>query len=231
MNKEKREIKLENISKSFWQGQKKRTVLKNVSLNFRAGKCYTLYGVSGSGKTTLLNTIGGIETPDSGFLRYSKASIYDLPDSKISRWRNRHIGFVFQFFHLIFELSVRQNILLPCRIGGVSPDYGWLGRIGDILSINELMSRRPGSLSGGEMQRVALARAVINKPTFILADEPTGNLDSENSKKIINLLTELKNKSGIGIILATHERELIESGEEKFEIADGKIIGRHFKGD
>ncbi len=220
MNKD---LILDKISKSFFQGVKHQRVLDGINLKFSPGKWYTIYGVSGSGKTTLLNTIGGIETPDSGYLYCNGSSIYDLPDRKISRWRNRSVGFVFQFFHLIGELNVRQNILLPCRIGGISPDFDWIERIIKVLSIDSLMSRAPATLSGGEMQRAALARALVNKPSFILADEPTGNLDSGNSAKIIKLLEELKDESGAGIILATHERELIETGDEIYEIKDGKI--------
>ncbi|MGM0568121.1 MAG: ABC transporter ATP-binding protein [Elusimicrobiota bacterium] len=217
-------IILDNIKKSFFQGKKESVVLDGLSLKFKRGQWHTIYGVSGSGKTTLLNTIGGIESPDSGFLYFGDVSIYDLPDRKISRWRNRCVGFVFQFFHLISELNVKQNILLPCRIGNIVPDYDWLNRIAEVLSIESLLNRIPLTLSGGEMQRVALARALINKPSFILADEPTGNLDSENTASIIELLKYLKNESGVGIILATHERELIDSGDEKLEISDGKII-------
>ncbi len=220
MNKD---LILDNVTKSFFQGGKQQKVLDGINLKFSPGKWYTIYGVSGSGKTTLLNTIGGIETPDTGYLYFNGSSIYDLPDRKISRWRNRSIGFVFQFFHLIGELNVRQNILLPCRVRGYSPDYNWIARITRVLSIDSLLGRSPATLSGGEMQRTALARALVNKPSFILADEPTGNLDSGNSAKIIKLLEELKEESGAGIILATHERELIETGDEIFEITDGKI--------
>jgi len=219
-------IELKDIRKSFPQGKNRVEVLKGINLKFRPGKWYTIYGASGSGKTTLLNVIGGLEEPDSGEVRFKENNIYRLKDQALSRFRNEKIGFVFQFFYLIADLSVKRNIELPASVSSKKVDGNWVEKLISVLKIEGLMNRNPLNLSGGEKQRVAMARALVNKPDFILADEPTGNLDEENSKKVIDLLTGLMRESGAGIILATHEKELMDRGDYKLQIKDGILYDR-----
>ncbi|MFC2062185.1 ABC transporter ATP-binding protein [Elusimicrobiota bacterium] len=217
-------LDLQQLNKSYLQGDRCIEVLKGINLKFYKGKWYTLYGSSGSGKTTLLNIIGGIEKPDSGKILYGNDDIYSMKDAALSWWRNFKIGFVFQFFNLIPELTVEKNINLPLYINNIKPDKTWFDNIVDILQVRELLDRKPSTLSGGEKQRIAMARAVINKPDFLLADEPTGNLDSDNSKGVIDLMKQLQTESDVGIILATHERELIDSGICRLHLEDGYIV-------
>ncbi|MBN2407596.1 MAG: ABC transporter ATP-binding protein [Elusimicrobia bacterium] len=216
-------LMLRDVSKTFSEGGCMIEVIRQVSLKFSSGKWYTIYGPSGSGKTTLLNIIGGIERPDAGSVLFGDTDIYAMNDEKLSRWRNVRIGFVFQFFNLISELDVEKNISLPIKIYNLKQDRKWISAVIDILRIGNLLKRKTSTLSGGEKQRVAIARAVINRPDFILADEPTGNLDSDNSANVISLMKRLHDESGVGIILATHEKELIETGECRFKLSDGKI--------
>lgn len=214
-------LSAENIEKSYLEGTQKINVLKKINLHCDYGKWYNIFGSSGTGKTTLLNIISGIEQPDSGNVYYNNINIYNLNDKELSMWRNYRIGFVFQLFYLISELTVNENIIMPLKINRNRQDDEWYERVVDILGIGKLLERKPSTLSGGEKQRVAIARAVINKPQFIIADEPTGNLDLENSTSVINLLKKLKEESGIGIILATHDRELISYGDYKYELING----------
>ncbi len=216
-------LELRNVEKSYRQGNARTAVLKGIDFSFERGEWYTVYGSSGSGKTTLLNVAGGLERPDSGDVYFDGAPVYGMGDRRLSLWRNRSVGFVFQFFHLINDLNVEENIKLPLRVAGKTPDNGWFGELVGILGIKDLIKRNPATLSGGEQQRVAMARALINRPDFILADEPTGNLDSVNSASAIELMRNLRKRSGIGIVLATHERELAESGDTVLNISDGKL--------
>jgi len=217
-------IEYRGINKGFLQGRRRTEVLKGINFTFERGGWYTVYGVSGSGKSTLLNVGGGLEEPDSGSLIIDGRDIYSLNDRKLSKLRNSKIGFIFQFFHLISDLSVYDNILLPLSISGLRADKNWLDEIAGILGIEGLMARDPSTLSGGEQQRVAMARAIINRPEFIFADEPTGNLDSGNSAAVMKLLRRLKEESDAGVILATHEKELAFEGDIILKIEDGVLI-------
>ncbi len=226
MNNGNQSLELIDTRKSFLEGFDQVEVLKGISLKFHRGKWYTIYGASGSGKTTLLNITGGIEKPDSGVLLYGDADVYKMNDTRLSSWRNLNIGFVFQFFYLISELNVEKNILLPMRVNNLKVDREWYKKLVSVLDIGHLLKRTPLTLSGGEKQRVAMARAVINKPDFIMADEPTGNLDSENSNAVIKLLNSLKEECNAGIILATHEKDLMEIGDYNLQLKDGIIEQR-----
>lgn len=219
----KKELTLTGIKKSYIQGDMEIKVLSDIDLKFCPGKWYTIYGMSGSGKTTLLNIIGGLEKPDHGKVCYGRKSIYSMNDAQVSKWRNLKIGFVFQFFNLISEINVEENIILPLNIRNTGVERKWFDKIIDILEIKHLLNRRVSKLSGGEQQRVAMARAVINKPDFLLADEPTGNLDMVNSENVISLMKLLKEKSNVGIILATHEKDLMDIGEDKLHLHERTV--------
>lgn len=216
-------LELEDIKKGFIQGDESFEVLKGIDLKFVSGKWYTIYGESGSGKTTLLNIMGGLAKPEQGKVVYNGQDVYQMSDTQLSRWRNLKVGFVFQLFHLIAELDVKKNIFLPAEINNFNLNRQWFEEIIEILRIKNLLKRTPATLSGGEQQRVAMARAVINKPKIILADEPTGNLDSENSKMVIRLLKQLKEKTDALVILATHERGLGDTGDFTLCLKDGLI--------
>ncbi|MFH1416256.1 MAG: ABC transporter ATP-binding protein [Elusimicrobiota bacterium] len=224
MSSSTKSIDLDNVIKSFREGAQEVSVLKNINLKCYHGKWYTIYGASGSGKTTLLNIAGGLERPDGGRVNYAGTDVYGMSDSLLSQWRNSKIGFVFQFFHLIPELNVLNNIQLPLKINRIRMDKSWFSKVINMLNIDNLLDRKPYTLSGGEKQRVAMARAVINRPDFVIADEPTGNLDSDNSMRVIELLLGLKDESGIGIIMATHEKDLMDVGEERLRLKDGTIV-------
>ncbi|MEA3506444.1 MAG: ABC transporter ATP-binding protein [Elusimicrobiota bacterium] len=217
-------IIIKDIRKSFYQGNEKIEVLSGASAEFEKGKWYTIYGVSGSGKTTLLNIAGGIEKPDGGRVLFAEKEIYEKSDRQLSKWRNKKVGFVFQFFHLLSEINVESNILLPAKLAGADPDREWYLKVVDLLGIDYLLRRSPSTLSGGEKQRIALARAVINQPDFILADEPTGNLDSDNSDKVVRLLNDLKVNAGVGIIYITHESGIYEEYDKKILLENGKLL-------
>ncbi len=217
-------IKLKEIRKSFYQGNKKIEVIRGASMEFKKGLWYTIHGVSGSGKTTLLNIAGGIEKPDSGEIIEGGKNIYKKTDSRLSAWRNNKIGFVFQFFHLLSELSVEKNILLPAQLKERELNNGWYNKIIDILDLGTLLKRRPATLSGGEKQRAALARAVINRPDFILADEPTGDLDSGNSRRVTELLNNLKVNAEVGILYLTHESGIYKGYDIKILLENGKLF-------
>ncbi|MFW6133944.1 MAG: ABC transporter ATP-binding protein [Elusimicrobiota bacterium] len=219
----KKELTLTGIKKSYIQGDMEIKVLSDIDLKFCPGKWYTIYGMSGSGKTTLLNIIGGLEKPDHGKVCYGRKSIYSMNDAQVSKWRNLKIGFVFQFFNLISEINVEENIILPLNIRNTGVERKWFDKIIDILEIKHLLNRRVSKLSGGEQQRVAMARAVINKLDFLLADEPTGNLDMVNSENVISLMKLLKEKSNVGIILATHEKDLMDIGEDKLHLHERTV--------
>ena len=216
-------LELIDIKKTYRQGGAVSEVLRGVSSSFKRGEWYTVYGASGSGKTTLLNITGGLEKPGAGRVCLDGEDIYEMNDLRLSTWRNRRVGFVFQFFHLISDLNVEDNIKLPLRVRGAKADPDWLGEMAEILGIGSLLKRKPSTLSGGEQQRVAMARALINRPDYILADEPTGNLDNENSSRVIGLLRNLQEKSNAGIILATHERDLASTGDHVMSIRNGLL--------
>ena len=218
-------IILKNISKSF--GNQK--ILDNISLNISAGDFVSIVGPSGAGKTTLINIIGTIENFDyykNSEFKIDGIDICNLKENKISKFRNRNIGFVFQFHELLPELNCEENILLPIRIGKKNiDDYKKkLESISKSLKIHEILNKKPDFISGGEKQRVSFARALINNPKIILADEPTGNLDSLNSKKIIELLKNVNIEYGVTVIYVTHNKEFASIARTSFTIKDGKCI-------
>ena len=215
-------IKATNISKSF--GKKK--VIDNIDLNVEKGEIVSIVGPSGAGKTTLMNIIGTLDKPDSNnySLLINKVETSKLMENEISKFRNTVLGFVFQFHELLPEFTAKENICIPAMIKGVQKkEYLEKSEIlMDILNISKIMDQRPNELSGGEQQRVAVARALINEPKVLLADEPSGNLDSYNAKKLYELFFELRKKMDLTIITITHNKELSDLSDRKLRLIDGK---------
>ena len=215
-------IKATNISKSF--GKKK--VIDNIDLNVEKGEIVSIVGPSGAGKTTLMNIIGTLDKPDSDnySLLINKVETSKLMENEISKFRNTVLGFVFQFHELLPEFTAKENICIPAMIKGVQKkEYLEKSEIlMDILNISQIMDQRPNELSGGEQQRVAVARALINEPKVLLADEPSGNLDSYNAKKLYELFFDLRRKMDLTIITITHNKELSDLSDRKLRLIDGK---------
>lgn len=215
-------IKTKNISKSF--GTLK--VLKGVDLEIEAGKIVSIVGTSGAGKTTLLQILGTLSQPDAGSLIINGKDALSLNEKELAAFRNQHIGFVFQFHHLLPEFSAIENVCLPGYIGK-KPKSEVESRALELLNflgLSDRLTHKPNELSGGEKQRVAVARALINKPSVIFADEPTGNLDSKNQEELHELFFSLRDKYGITLVIVTHDREFAKMSDSIFEIKDGMIL-------
>ncbi len=214
-------VQLENIRVSFGD----RNILHGINLDIEPGKIVAITGKSGTGKSTLLGIISGLLKPDDGSVRFQGQNIFRWGDMKRSRFRNRKMGFVFQFFSLFPELTAYENILYPAILNPFTSKNinGEIGELVDFLKIGNIINQYPATLSGGERQRVAIARAIINNPLLILADEPTGNLDDETTKDIIDLFIRLKEERGITTVLATHETHLVEISDRAYRIEDGAM--------
>ena len=216
-------IRLKNISKSY--GSQK--ILDNISLEVKKGDFISIIGPSGAGKTTLLNIIGTIEdfsASDKTELTLNDIDIHNLNDNEISEFRNKNIGFIFQFHQLLPELNLEENIFLPSLIGKYSKSE-YLKKVKDLaklLGIEKLLKKYPDSISGGERQRVAVARSLINGPKILLADEPTGNLDSKNEQIIMDLFKKLNKELGLTIILVTHNNDFAKISNKCYTLKDGK---------
>ncbi len=218
-------IETMNLNKSYKLGSMDVEVLKDINLEINQGEFVSVMGPSGSGKSTLLYLIGGLDRPTSGKIRIKGRDLSELGDGEESKLRRRDVGFVFQFYNLIPNLNVEENIMLPILLDGKKlKDYR--KQLNDILSIVRLSDRRhhtPRELSGGQQQRVAIARALINEPDIILADEPIGNLDSKTGLEVMELLSKINNEKGKTIIQVTHSREAAEFGKRTINVRDGKV--------
>ena len=214
-------IQVVNIEKSY--GELK--VLKGINLQIDHSQVVTIVGASGAGKSTLLHIIGTLDRPDKGEIIIDNLSLMGLNDEKLSEYRNQHIGFVFQFHHLLPEFTALENVAMPALIGGV-PKKEALARAKELLDFMKLSDRadhKPSQLSGGEQQRVAVARALTNNPKLILADEPSGNLDSENAKALHQLFFDLRDRFGQTFIIVTHNEELAALSDRRIVMQDGLI--------
>ena len=217
-------IQFVDISKSYQNGATSVTALKGVNLSFDAGDFVTIMGPSGGGKTTLLNLLAGLDLPDQGQIYLQGRKVSDLSDHDLTLLRRKEIGFVFQFFNLMPTLTIQENVELPLLLAHSSRTEG--GRVQTLLEYVGLWDRAqsfPAELSGGEMQRIAIARALVHQPVILLADEPTGNLDSENGQKIIELMKRAATDFNTTVILVTHNPQIAEFGNRHFEIRDGKL--------
>ncbi|WP_029214834.1 ABC transporter ATP-binding protein [Kallotenue papyrolyticum] len=219
-------IVLDRLSKWFDEGAGRRVVLREVSATFRQGEFVVLLGKSGSGKSTLLNLIGGIDTPSGGTIRFGDQELTAMDERARTLFRRRHIGFIFQFFNLLPTLTVLENVLLPLELNGRA-DAAGRQRALDLLAQVELRDRAnafPDKLSGGEQQRVAIARALAHDPLLILADEPTGNLDYETGRQVLELLDTLTRRAGKNLVMVTHSPDVVGIADRIFHMRDGMLI-------
>ena len=198
--------------------------LDNLSLQIKKGEFIAIVGKSGSGKTTLLNMIGGLDTPDTGSIMLEGTDIAKLSGKKAALLRRRKIGVIYQFYNLVPELNVSKNITLPTELDGGEIDTGWLAEILQMVGLSGREQAYPSALSGGQQQRVAIARALFNRPSVILADEPTGNLDGENSTEVLRLLKSMNEDHGITILVVTHSELVAREAKRVIEISNGRII-------
>jgi putative ABC transport system ATP-binding protein len=218
-------IELHSIKKQFQNGEEIVTAINGLSLRIQKNEFVAIMGSSGSGKSTLMNVLGCLDTPSSGKYVLDDKDVASLSDDELSKIRNEHIGFIFQTFHLLPKLNVIENVKLPLRYSNVDAEEANSRALSliDRVGLTHRKYHRPNEMSGGQRQRVAIARALINRPSVILADEPTGNLDSQTSKEIMDLLTEL-HRAGQTIVMVTHEDDIAEYAQRTIRMKDGEII-------
>lgn len=214
-------LEVQALSKTYGSGETAVHALKNVSFSVPKGEFVAVVGESGSGKSTLLNMIGALDTPTSGKVIIDGKDIFSMNDRKLTVFRRRNIGFIFQAFNLVPELTVEQNIIFPMLLDYQKPDKKYLEELLTVLNLKERRNHLPGQLSGGQQQRVAIGRALITRPSLILADEPTGNLDSRNSSEVIALLKEASKKYEQTITMITHNRSIAQTADRVLQVSDG----------
>lgn len=221
-------LEVKSISKTYGSGEAAVHALKDVSFSVPKGEFVAIVGESGSGKSTLLNMVGALDTPTSGKVFIDGKDIFSMKDSNLTIFRRRNIGFIFQSFNLIPELDVEQNIIFPVLLDYQKPDKKYLEEILTVLNLKERRHHLPSQLSGGQQQRVAIGRALITRPSLILADEPTGNLDMQNSSEVITLLKEAARKYEQTIVMITHSRSIAQTADRILQVSDGILtdLGR-----
>ncbi|MCI9484157.1 MAG: ABC transporter ATP-binding protein [Clostridiaceae bacterium] len=221
-------LEVSNICKTYGSGETAVHALKKVSFSVPKGEYVAIVGESGSGKSTLLNMIGALDTPTSGKVLIGGNDTFSMGERKLTIFRRRNIGFIFQAFNLIPELTVEQNMMFPVLLDYQKPDRAYLEELLAVLNLKERRNHLPSQLSGGQQQRVAIGRALITRPALILADEPTGNLDSQNSSEVIALLKEASRKYEQTIIMITHNRSTAQTADRILNVSDGVLtdLGR-----
>jgi len=221
-------LEVSNICKTYGSGEAAVEALKNVSFSVPKGEYVAITGESGSGKSTLLNMIGALDMPSSGKVMISGKDIFSMNDRELTIFRRRNIGFIFQAFNLIPELTVEQNIIFPVLLDYKNPDKRYIEELLTVLNLKERRNHLPSQLSGGQQQRVAIGRALITRPSLVLADEPTGNLDTQNSSEVIALLKEASKKYEQTIIMITHNRSIAQTADRVLNVSDGVLadLGR-----
>ena len=216
-------LKVQQLCKTYGSGEVKVDALKNVSFSLEKGQFAAVVGESGSGKSTLLNCIGALDTPTSGTIQIDGQDLFSMKEEKRTIFRRRNIGFIFQAFQLVPELDVEQNIIFPLLLDYKKPNPSKVEEILEVLGLTARRHHLPSQLSGGQQQRVAIGRALITKPKLILADEPTGNLDSKNSSDVIALLTQASRRYQQTILMITHNSNLTASVDRVFRVRDGVL--------
>ena len=216
-------LEVSNISKTYGSGETAVHALNEVSFAVPRGEFVAIVGESGSGKSTLLNMLGALDTPTTGKVFIDGKDIFSMKERDLTVFRRRNIGFVFQSFNLIPELTVAQNIIFPVLLDYRTPDKEYLEELLTVLNLRERRRHLPGQLSGGQQQRVAIGRALMTRPSLILADEPTGNLDSQNTSEVIALLKEASRKYGQTIVMITHSQSIAQTADRILRVADGTV--------
>ena len=216
-------LEVKNLSKTYGQGEAAVHALRGATFTVPKGEFMAVVGESGSGKSTLLNLIGGLDTPTEGKVLIDGKDIFAMKDRSLTVFRRRNIGFVFQSFNLIPELTVEQNILFPVLLDYQTPDRAYLEELLEVLGLTERRHHLPGQLSGGQQQRAAIGRALITRPALILADEPTGNLDTRNSGEVIALLKKASRTYEQTIVMITHSRTIAQTADRILQVSDGVV--------
>ncbi|MBU0547231.1 MAG: ABC transporter ATP-binding protein [Candidatus Omnitrophica bacterium] len=220
-------VKVNGICKSYRDSVSNLEVLKDINFTVNEGEFLVIQGPSGAGKSTLLHILGGLDNPTKGEVYFEGADIYGLDESARAAFRNRKVGFVFQFFHLLPELTALENVLLPSILKSWwtrKKSLEFARQLLERLGLSHRLSHKPQALSGGEQQRVAIARALVNHPQLLFCDEPTGNLDSENGKIILHLLTELNQSEKITVLMVTHDKDIAKGAERIIHLKDGILV-------
>lgn len=216
-------VRVENLSKTYGSGETRVDALKGVSFSMERGEFGAVVGVSGSGKSTLLNCIGGLDVADAGKVFISGRDLLTMGENERTIFRRQNIGFIFQSFHLIQELNVEQNIIFPLLLDYRKPEKEKLEEILEVLGLENRRKHLPGQLSGGQQQRVAIGRALITRPSLVLADEPTGNLDSQSSQDVMELLCRAARHYQQTVLMITHNRNLTTMADRVFQVTDGRL--------
>lgn len=211
------------LSRHYGTGEEQVKALDGISLSLEQGSFTAITGPSGSGKSTLLHVLGGLDRPTAGKVLFREKDLYRLSDNQLSILRRRQFGFVFQSYNLVRELTGQENILLPLMLDKRTPDEAYLNKLIDILGIRQRLDHLPPAMSGGQQQRLAIARALANKPEILFADEPTGNLDGQTGRMVMDLLRELNRELGVTLVLVTHDLGVAEQAERIVHLTDGKI--------
>lgn len=217
-------LRTENLTKSYGMGDMKVTALNNLNLSITKGQFVSIIGASGSGKSTLLHMLGGVDKPTSGKIYIEDTDISSMNETELALFRRRKVGLIYQFFNLIPTLNVEKNILLPMLLDGRRPKKEEFDKIVKMLSLSERLNHLPNQLSGGQQQRVAIARSLIYRPSIILADEPTGNLDRKNSESILEMLKVSNKEYNQTILIITHDEKIALSADRMIRIDDGEIV-------
>ena len=218
-------LRVENLNKTYGKGENQVKAVDNVSFSVQKGEFVAIIGASGSGKSTLLHLIGGVDRPTSGKVYVNGQDIYKFDDDKLAIFRRRQVGLIYQFYNLIPILNVEENITLPLALDGKTPDKTKLNDMIKLLGLEARKNHLPNELSGGQQQRTSIGRALITNPSIILADEPTGNLDSKSSDEIVALLKKTNKELKQTIIMITHNMEIAACADRIIKIEDGKIVG------
>lgn len=217
-------LEVNELTKIYGSGDNQVTALDHVSFRVKKGEFVAIVGASGSGKSTLMNLIGGIDRPTSGNVTVDGKRIFEMSESALAIFRRRNIGIVYQFYNLIPNLTVDENIMLPCLLDNRKPDAQKLEKIVEMTGLSHRRNHLPGELSGGQQQRVSVGRALINDPAFILADEPTGNLDSKAGREIIELLMAANRTANQTLIMITHDEKIALQADRILTISDGRMV-------
>jgi putative ABC transport system ATP-binding protein len=217
-------VEARGLTRRYGEGTTAVDALRGVDLDVHSGELVAVMGPSGSGKSTLMHIVAGLDKPTTGTVKIAGTEITELDDSHLTRLRREHIGFVFQFFNLLPMLDAEENILLPLSIAGEKPDKAWLDELLTKVGLDKRRDHRPSELSGGEQQRVAIARALVTRPTLLLADEPTGNLDSKTSGEILDLIRDSVDSYGQTMVMVTHEARAASTADRILFLADGQIV-------